>query len=128
KQCPAFTDQEKQWHLQYMSKAYRIMGMPFSSDRRTMEAFGRGVEAEHAAASPRLDKHAKNILVLGEMVGVPSRYDSIAGFLPANTRKVFDAIYPRVKPSWPRRAGARVLGKILMKQAVGAPRKAVPMA
>jgi len=127
KQCPGFTEKEKQWHLQYMAKTYRIMGMPFSSDRAAMEAFARAVETAHAGPSPHLEKHARNILILGEMVGAPSAYEAISSFLPEKTRQIFQPIYSRVRPSFLKRTGARIMGKILMKQAVGAPRKAVPV-
>jgi hypothetical protein len=40
---------------------------------------------------------------------------------------VFDGIYRRVRPALPRRLGARMLGRLLMRQAIGAPRKAVPV-
>ncbi len=128
KQCAPLTDAEKRLHLAYMSKAYRIMGLAFAERRELLEAFGRAVEAAHAGPSPDLTKHARNILVLGEMIGVPSRYEAIAPMLPDATRAVFDTIYRRVRPSLPRRAVARALGRVLMKQAVGAPRVAVPVA
>lgn len=127
KQCGAVTDMEKQRHLAYMSKAYRLMGVPFSEDRAAMEHFARTVEQEHAALSPNVEKHARNILFLGEMVGVSSRYEVISAMLPEATREVFREIYQRVHPSSPRRLWARLLGRLLMKQAVGAPRKAVPV-
>src|ERR1700687_2074738 len=107
KQCSGFTEQEKQWHLQYMAKTYRIMGMPFSFDRAEMERFAREVEAAHAGPSPRLEKHARNILILGEMVGAPSAYASISSFLPEKTRETFKPIYERVRPSLLKRVGAR---------------------
>jgi hypothetical protein len=128
KQCAPLSDDERRLHLAYMSKAYRIMGLAFSERRELHEAFGRAVETHHAGRSGDLEKHARNILVLGEMIGVPSRYDAIAPMLPEATRAVFDTIYPRVRPSLPRRAAARALGCVLMKQALGEPRVAVPVA
>ena len=128
KQCPGFTDKEKQWHLQYMAKTYRIMGMPFSSNRADMEAFARAVEGAHAGLSPHLEKHARNILLIGEMVGASSAWPAVSKLLPDATRAVFEPVYPRVRPSAVKRIGARLLGRVAMKQAVGAPRKAVPVA
>ena len=127
KQCPGFTEEEKQWHLQYMAKTYRIMGMPFSSRREEMESFSRAVEAAHAGVSPNLEKHARNILLLGEMIGAPSAWESISILLPEKTREIFKPLHPRVRPSVVKRVGARLLGRVAMKQAVGAPRKAVPV-
>jgi len=72
-------------------------------------------------------KHARNILKLGEMVGVASEPDSILPMLPARTRAVFEPLYPEVRPGLPGRLYARLLGKLLIPKAVGAPRKAVPL-
>jgi hypothetical protein len=47
--------------------------------------------------------------------------------LPAATRKVFQDIYERVRPGLPQRLWARLLGRTLMKQAIGEPRQAVPV-
>jgi hypothetical protein len=125
-QCAPLTDTERRRHLAYMSKAYRLMGIAFSERRERLEAFARGVEAAHAGSSPHAERHARDILLLGEMVGVPSRYDAIAAMLPGDTRAVFAAMYGRVRSRWPRRTAARVAGRFLMKQARGAPRAAVP--
>ncbi|MEW6303915.1 MAG: hypothetical protein AB1705_10615 [Verrucomicrobiota bacterium] len=127
KQCGALTAEEKQRHLSYMNKTYRIMGVAFSADRALLERFARSVEEAHAALSPQVEKHARNILLLGEMIGVSSAYDSIAPMLVEKTRPLFREMYPRVRPSLPRRLGARLIGKALMKQAVGAARRAVPV-
>jgi len=127
KQCGAVTDMEKQRHLAYMSKAYRLMGVPFSEDRVAMEQFARTVEQKHAALSPNVEKHARNILFLGEMVGVSSKYEAISAMLPSDTRRVFQEIYSRVRPGLLKRLWARLLGRLLMKQAVGEPRKSVPV-
>src|SRR5262249_1170839 len=127
KQAGGLTSEEKQLHLQYMAKTYRIMGMPFSTDRRRMDAFARAVESAHAGPSPYLEKHIRHILILGEMVGVSSIYDSLAPFLPEATRAVFKTIYVKAKPSVIQRVGARAFGRVAMKQAIGAPRKAIPI-
>lgn len=127
KQCAPLTAEETRLHLAYMSKAYRIMGLAFSERRALLEQFSRGVEAAHVGRSPELEKHARNILVLGEMIGVSSAYDAIARMLPEATRAVFGEIYRRVRPALPRRLAARLLGRLSMPQAIGAPRKAVPV-
>jgi len=127
KQCGEVTDTEKQRHLAYMSKTYRIMGVPFSEDRGALERFSRDIEQKHAALSPNVEKHARNILFLGEMVGVSSEYEVVAAMLPDATRAIFKTIHSRVRPGMFQRLWARVLGRVLMKQAVGEPRKAVPV-
>jgi len=127
KQCGVVTDAEKQRHLAYMSKTYRLMGVPFSEDRAAMEQFARTVERKHAALSPNVEKHARNILFLGEMAGVSSKYEVITAMLPSDTLRVFQEIYSRVRPGLMKRLWARLLGRVLMKQAVGEPRTAVPV-
>lgn len=121
-QVAGFTARELQLHLDYMAKAFRIMGVPFSSDRTRLQRFARGVEAAHAGSSPHVERHVRNILALGEMVGVSSRQAEIGALLPAATRIHFERIYPRVRPGWPRRWLARSFGRLFMKRALGAPR------
>ena len=125
RQCAPLTAEEQRLHLAYMSRAYRLMGVPFSGHRDDMEEFARAVERAHAAPSPQLEKHARNILLLGEMVGVPS--GSIDAMLPEATRSVFESIASRVRPGWLGRIAARGLGRLLVKRAIGRPRKAVPV-
>jgi len=127
KQCGTLTNDEKRRHLAYMSKTYRIMGVPFSENRETLEQFSRDIERKHAALSPNAEKHARNILFLGEMVGVSSRYEIISAMLPERTRAIFQTIYGRVRPGVVQRLWARLLGRLLMKQALGEPRTAVPV-
>ena len=127
RQCNGLTTPDKRLHLAYMTKTYRVMGIPFSEDRDAMEQFGRLVEKAHAGPSPHLEKHAHNILVLGEMVGVSSQYERISSMLEAKTRELFEEIYQRVRPSFFERLRARILGRLLMKQALGEKRKAVPV-
>jgi hypothetical protein len=126
-QCAPLTADEKQLHLSYMAKTYRIMGFPFSERREPMERFARLVEEEQAAITENVAKHARHILRLGEMVGVDSSPDSILPMLPARTRAVFEPLYPDVRPGLPGRVYARLLGKLVIPKAVGAPRKAVPL-
>ena len=128
KQCAPMSDDEKRLHLAYMSKSYRIMGMPFSQDRSALERFSRAIEEEQAAVTENVPRHSVNILRLGEMIDVPSSQDSILPMLPPKTRAVFEPLYPKVRPGPLRRVWSRVLGKLLIPKAVGAPRKAVPFA
>jgi hypothetical protein len=128
KVCAPVDEEEKQLHFSYMGKAYRIMGLSFSSRRDWMDRFSRQVEAAHAGLSPHVEQHARNILILGEMVGVSSGCDNIASTLPEKTRVLFRALYPRVRPSLVKRLAARASGRFLVPRAVGAPRHAVPAA
>lgn len=128
KQVGPLTEDEKRLHLAYMAKTYRIMGMPFSQDRALMEEFSRKIEAEQAAVTSNVPRHSVHILRLGEMIGVSSDADSILPMLPPKTRAVFEPLYPQVRPGPLRRVWCRALGKMLMPKAVGAPRKAVPLA
>jgi hypothetical protein len=126
KQCAPLTGGEKQLHLSYMSKTYRLMGFPFSDERALMEEFARGIEEEQAAFSENVPKHARHILQIGEMIGVASDPESILPMLPPRTRAVFEPLYPEARPGLLRRAGCRLLGRLLLPRAVGQPRKAVP--
>ncbi|MGH7265279.1 MAG: hypothetical protein ACREMB_10560 [Candidatus Rokuibacteriota bacterium] len=126
-QCAPLTDEEKRLHLAYMARTYRIMGMPFSERRPDMERFARLVEDEQAAVTENVPRHARNILKLGEMIGVASSRESILLMLPPRTRAVFEPLHPKVRPRLPARLYARVLGRLVMPKAVGKPRKAVPL-
>ena len=121
------SDDEKRLHLAYMSKTYRIMGMPFSQDRARMEEFSRQIEAEQAAVTENVPRHSVNILRMGEMIGVSSGPDSILPMLPPKTRAIFEPLYPSVRPGAIRRVWCRILGRLLMPKAVGTPRKAIPI-
>lgn len=123
----ALTDKEKRLHLAYMSKAYRIMGIAFTEDRGALEVFSRHIEQACSGSSPHLKKHAKNILLLGEMANVSSDYGKLSVLLPEKTRDVFRGIYQDIRPNLIQRYGARILGRLLLKKAIGAPRKAVPV-
>ena len=128
KQCAPLNDDERRLHLAYMAKTYRIMGIPFSEDRAALERFSREIEAEQAAVTANVARHLVHILRLGEMIDVSSAAESILPMLPAATRAVFEPLYPSLKPGLLRRSWARLLGKLLMPKAVGAPRQAVPFA
>ena len=123
---PGITAEEKQLHLQYMAKTFRMMEMPFSADRSLMERFARSIESEYAASSPSLEKHARNIFLIGEMVDAPS--NEILAILPSATRAIIEPIYLKVRPTWLKAHLARFVGRLVLKQAVGTPRKAVPYA
>jgi len=127
KQCAPLTADEKRLHLAYMAKTYRIMGVPFVGNRDLLERFSRQVEDEQAAVTENMPRHSVHILRLGEMIGVSSSAESILPMLPPRTRALFEPLYPRVRPSLLRRLWSRLLGKLLMPKAVGAPRKAVPV-
>jgi len=127
KQCAPLTADEQRLHLAYMSKTYRIMGIPFSEKRELLEQFSRAIEEEQAAITENVPRHSINILRLGEMIDVSSGPESILPMLPPRTKSVFEPLYPQVRPGWLRRKWARILGKLLIPKAVGAPRKAVPV-
>jgi len=127
KQVAGFSESECQLHLDYMSKAYRIMGIPFSGHRALLTRFARAVEAQHAGLSPNVEQHARNILLLGEMIGVSSALTQVGQMLPEATRAHFAQIHPRVRPGPLRRWTARAIGRVAMKRAIGKPRKAVPL-
>lgn len=126
-QCAPLSDEEKRLHLAYMAKAYRIMGLRFSQDRTTLELFARDVEAEHAAITENVEKHARNILRIGEMIGVSSSAESILPMLPSATRPLFERLYRQVKPGMLRALWCRIVGRLAMPKALGAPRRAVPV-
>jgi len=119
------TDEEKRLHFFYMVKSFRIMGLAFSVRREWMEQFARKIEEAHAGRSPNLERHTRNILLLGEMVDVRSDYDNIAPHLPERTRAIFQEMYPAVRPSLVKRTAARLFGPFLVPKAVGQPREAV---
>ncbi|MFN2644892.1 MAG: hypothetical protein ABR570_07875 [Burkholderiales bacterium] len=126
KQCAPLSVEEKRLHLAYMSKAYRIMGLRFSEDRGALERFARTIEAEQAAITANVAAHSRHILRIGEMIGVSSSAQSILAMLPADTREVFAPLYPRVRPGALRALWCRLLGRLVMPKALGAPRAAVP--
>jgi hypothetical protein len=126
KQCAPLTEDEKQLHLSYMAKVFRIMGIAFTTRRADLERFSRLVEAEQAAVTENVPKHARHILRIGEMIGVPSTPESILPMLPAPTRALFEPLYPAVRPGPIGRLYFRLLGRALLPKALGAPRAAVP--
>jgi hypothetical protein len=128
KRCAPLSRDEQRLHLAYMAKAYRIMGLRFSQDRAELERFARAIEAEQASNSANVTKHSRHILRIGEMIGVASTPDSILPMLPAHTRSVFEPLYEKLRPSTLRRLWCRVVGKLVMPKAIGAPRSALPVA
>ena len=127
KKFGGLSHEDKRLHLSYMCKTYRLMGVAFTDKREEMERFARLVEEAHAGVSPNLEKHARNILVLGEMAGVSSRYEATEYLLPARTKAVFKKIYENERLNLFQRWGAGIVGRILLKRAIGKPRKCVPV-
>ena len=124
---PDLSEEDRQRHLNYFSKTYRMMGIPFSTDRGIMEKFARSVETSHAGQSQHLTMHARNILALGEMVGVPSHAETITDRLPEATRTVFAPLHSGVRPGPAKRLLLKTAGRLLVRKAIGHPgRRAVP--
>lgn len=121
KECSLLTHAEKQQHLDYMARAFRLMGLAFSSERPKMEEFSRMVEGVHTGLGSHAEKHVRNILLVGEMVGVRSTTQRLGAMLPDKPRALFESIHSRVRPRLLRRSTARMLGRLLIKQAVGKP-------
>ncbi len=123
--CP-LSAEEKRLHLAYIGKVFRLMGVPFTQDRRELERFARAVENRHAAVAADAPRLLGYVLCVAEMAGVSSGWESVLRMLPQGTRAVFEPLYPRVRPGLPRRLACRLLGRLLLPRAVGAPRAAVP--
>ncbi len=127
KKTGRLSSEGKALHLAYMSKTYRIMGVAFTVNRVALERFARLVEEAHAGLSPHLEKHTRNILVIAEMANVSSRYEDLEYLFPEKTKEIFKRIYSRVHLNFLERWGAAIAGRILLKHAVGKPRKCVPL-
>lgn len=126
RQCAPLTEEQRRLHLAYMTTTYRMMGVPFSTDRALMTAFARAVEVQYAGGAPQLEKHARAILRIGEMIGVSSAPESLLPMLPDATRELFAPMAKRVRPGAMQRAWLRVLGRVVVPRAVGATRVAEP--
>jgi hypothetical protein len=126
-QCSPAAD-ERRLHLAYMSKAWRLMGIPFATDRTAMTAFARAIEATQAGTAPQLERHARHILCIGETIGVSSAPGSILPMLPAATRARFAPMAASLRPGALRRWWLRLLGALFVPKAVGSVRVAVPVA
>ncbi|MFY9341303.1 MAG: hypothetical protein WAT39_02355 [Planctomycetota bacterium] len=124
--CAPLTGEQQRLHLDYMSRTWRLMGVPFTSDRARGVAFARAVERRHAAPSPRLLEHARAILRIGELIGVRSAPDRILPMLPTATQTLFAPMATLARPGLPRRVLCRLLGPLLVPRAVGKARIAVP--
>ena len=96
-------------------------GNPNVSRERFLEAWHPTNVAISLTGEPTLYKR------LGEMIDVSSGPGSILPMLPPKTRSVFEPLYPKLRPGWLRCRWNRLLGKLLIPKAVGAPRKAVPV-
>lgn len=121
-EAPEFRADERAAHLVYMCRAYRIMGIPFSADRGLMQEFARAVEKRFAGTSENLAKYARNILLLGEMVGVSSSPETITARLPAATRRIYAPLHRTYRPGILWRGASRLAGRLLVKKAIGQPR------
>lgn len=128
KQCAPLTGEEQRLHLAYMTKVYRLMGVPFANDRAAMTEFARAVERVHGGTAPQLERHARAILGIAEMIGVSSSPSTILPMLPEALRPAFAPYASRVRPGPGRRICLRLLGKLLLPRALGTPRRAIPLA
>lgn len=124
RQCAPLTSEQQRLHLRYMATTYRLMGVPFSTDRALMTEFARTAERTQAGIAPQLEKHARAILEIGEMIGV--RASTVLPMLPEPARAAFAASNERVQPGRLRRIWLRVLGRLVVPRAAGAPRIAQP--
>jgi hypothetical protein len=116
--------EEKRLHLGYMSKAFRLMGLRFTDRRDQIAEFGHHVEGAHTGRSPFVARHARNLLLLAEMLGLSTEYHELAPLLPEAPRALFREIYPEVRPEGWQRHLARASGRFATPDA-GQPRRAV---
>jgi len=123
--APEVTAEERRLHLAYLAKAFRLMGVSFSNRRETMQQFARQVEAAYTGRSPALERHARNVLLLGEALGVPAEFRELAPLLAEGPRRLFREIYPEVRPDPWQRHLARASGRFLVSPAASEPRRAV---
>ena len=103
------TEEQKQLHLQYMSRVYRTMGIPFSADRELLETLCEAIEEKHATFTDVTAEYCQRLLFLGLTVGVPCDKQSLAKSLPQHIRPLFETHYDQLKPG----TGWRILGNIL---------------
>lgn len=99
----------KQYHLQYMMRVYRTMGIPFSDDRDLMVDFCREVEREYYRFTPLAVEYSRRLIFLGLITGVPAKREWLAATLPGTLREAFESRYEQLRPS----AVALALGKLL---------------
>ena len=99
----------KQYHLQYMTRVYRSMGIPFSDDRELMVDFCREVEREYYRYTPLAAEYTRRLIFLGLITGVPATRECLAATLPDTLRAAFETRYEQLRPG----AAALVLGKLL---------------
>ena len=125
--CAPLSDEQRRLHLGYMSKAWRLLGIPFSNDRAAMTAFARAVEAAHVGVASMSSRHLRAILRIGEMIGVPADPDAIERLLPLSVRAPFRELAAAARPGWFSARWHRLLGRLLLPRAVGVPRLAVPL-
>src|SRR5690606_28065822 len=97
-QCAPMSAEQQRLHLGYMARTYRLMGVPFAADRERMTAFARAVERAHAGISPQIEQRARDILCIGEAIGVSSRPAYLLPLLPEAVRPTLAGVANRVRP------------------------------
>jgi hypothetical protein len=100
-------------HLGYMARAYRTMGLPFSTDRALMETLCRGIEHRFARWEPAAGPCGRRLLFLGQLVGVAPQERELAPLLPEPVRPLFRAHYAEMRPGALTRAAGGLLGTAL---------------
>lgn len=123
--APGLGPEEKQLHLGYLSKAFRLMGLSFSNRREQMEEFARQAEGAHTGRSPFVERHVRDLLLLAEMLGLPADFNALATLLPDDSRRLFREIWPQACPDPWQRQLARASGRFFASPAAGKPRRAV---
>jgi len=102
-------DAVKQYHLQYMSRVYRTMGIPFSSNRQLLENLCGVIEEQFTRFTPIAGQYGKRLLFLGLTVGVSCDKSNLSELLPPTIKPVFELHYQDFQPSF----ALRILGRIL---------------
>lgn len=102
----------KQYHLQYMCRAYRIMGIPFSDDRELLVDFCRGVERNYFRYTPIGRDYTRKLIFLGLIVGAPYRRRALAETLPSTVRGFFLERYDELRPRFTWAIVGKLLGLV----------------
>ncbi len=99
----------RHYHLRYMARLYRAMGIPYSTDRTLLDDFCAAIEHRYARFTPISAEYGRRLLFLGLTVGVPCDRASLARNLPPAIRPLFERHYAALRPA----PGWRVLGRLL---------------
>lgn len=99
----------RDYHLRYMARLYRTMGIPFSTDRALLDTYCETLEQHYACFTPISAEYGRRLLFLGLTVGVPCDQTSLARNLPPAIRPLFEAHYAAFRPG----IGWRLLGRVL---------------